>query len=232
MVAPLDIQGKRFGRLLATQDVGRDKWGSVIWLCECNCGNTLNVTSSNLSRGNTTSCGCAHTDAITKHGMSATLIYSVYRSMISRCDNPNDPNYKTYGGRGICYSSSWETFEGFYEEMSQGYMEGLTLDRTNPNGDYCKENCRWIPLSEQAYSKTLFSTNQSGVAGVHYDKWGDRWKARWHEYPSGKGRQKAFPVKKYGENAFNMACEHRAKMINEQIEKGAPYTMFHGGAKE
>lgn len=231
MALPLDLKGKRFGRLVVLSEEGRDKWGSIRWLCQCDCGKTVITTSANLKKGNTTSCGCAHRDAITKHGMSSTKFYSVYQSMCARCDNPKDKAYPLYGGRGIHYCVKWSRFDGFYEDMFPDYEEGLTLDRIDPNGNYCFENCRWIPVAEQAFSKTRFSTNNSGVSGVHYDKYGRRWKARWHDYPSGKGKQVSFPIAKYGDDAFDMACAYRERMIAEQIAKGAPYTQFHGDPK-
>jgi len=41
------------------------------------------------------------------------------------------------------------TFENFYEDMGDR-PEGMTLDRTNNEGDYCSENCEWKTKGEQA----------------------------------------------------------------------------------
>lgn len=43
----------------------------------------------------------------------------------------------------------WNTFENFYKDMGSGYLPGLTLDRIDSDGDYCKENCRWVSQKEQ-----------------------------------------------------------------------------------
>ena len=51
--------GKRFGRLIVLEDTGRrTKHRRVIWNCKCDCGTLLEVSSGNLSSGNTQSCGC------------------------------------------------------------------------------------------------------------------------------------------------------------------------------
>lgn len=54
---PLDLAGQRFGKLVAVRQLGRGK-GGVRWLCECDCGNTLDVRAGQL-RYKTRSCGCS-----------------------------------------------------------------------------------------------------------------------------------------------------------------------------
>ena len=54
-----DISGQTFHRLKAIHPLpDRDKTGSVMWLCQCECGNTAEVSYNNLMYGNTRSCGC------------------------------------------------------------------------------------------------------------------------------------------------------------------------------
>lgn len=55
-----DLTGKRFGKLTV---IGRSKekhqtQTKAIWQCKCDCGNTLDVLSTYLTSGDTTSCGC------------------------------------------------------------------------------------------------------------------------------------------------------------------------------
>lgn len=52
-----DIAGQKFGRLTAIKVVGKYyKW--VVWLCECECGNEIEVPSNRLRNGEKKSCGC------------------------------------------------------------------------------------------------------------------------------------------------------------------------------
>lgn len=73
-----------------------------------------------------------------------------FRNMHTRCENPKDIGFHRYGGRGIVICNEWKNFDNFYNDVSPTYRSGLTLDRINNNGNYCKENCRWITKKEQA----------------------------------------------------------------------------------
>jgi hypothetical protein len=48
----------RFGRLTVVSRTAARKWGQVVWLCLCDCGNKTTVVSRNLWSGKTRSCGC------------------------------------------------------------------------------------------------------------------------------------------------------------------------------
>ena len=90
-----------------------------------------------------------------------------------------------YGGRGISYDPRWESFEVFWEDMSEGYSEHLELDRIDPNGNYCKENCRWVGRSLQSYNKRLDPNNTSGKSGVSFSKL----TGKWHAYIDFEGKR-------------------------------------------
>ena len=53
-----DEIGNRYGRLIVLKEVGRNKWGSVLWFCKCECGATTIVSGEHLRTGATKSCGC------------------------------------------------------------------------------------------------------------------------------------------------------------------------------
>jgi len=58
MAKPQNLVGRKFGRLTAVKDVGKNKWGSRLWLCHCDCGNEITVAASYLTKGEARSCGC------------------------------------------------------------------------------------------------------------------------------------------------------------------------------
>ena len=59
----IDLTGQRFGRLTVIQRTAKPegiKRSTTYWICKCDCGNTKIANSSDLRRGDTTSCGCVH----------------------------------------------------------------------------------------------------------------------------------------------------------------------------
>lgn len=149
----IDISGRKFGRLTVIRFSHRQSSG-YLWECKCSCGNRKLIRSSLLKNGNTKSCGCYNNELRlqrnTKHGACGTRQYACWSGMIRRCSNPHDSNYHNYGGRGILVCKKWLTFQGFWEDMAEGYSDHLTIERINVNGNYEKSNCRWATWNDQA----------------------------------------------------------------------------------
>ena len=108
---------------------------------------------THIGRKRATCIGCRGTQ-LTSHGYSNTKQYYVYQSMKQRCNNPKNKKYHIYGGKGIQLDPTWDTFAGFWADMGDTYEEGLTIDREDSSKNYCKENCRWITLSQNSSETT------------------------------------------------------------------------------
>lgn len=146
----IDLTGNRYGRLVALRPAPTaDRSRGLRWMCQCDCGNVCEVLSYSLRKGITRSCGCLFRDTITKHGGQNERLYKVWSGMRGRCNNPSDHAYSYYGGKGIRICEEWDCYSSFREwALKSGYIEGLSIDRIDPEKDYCPENCRWITVSE------------------------------------------------------------------------------------
>ena len=87
-----------------------------------------------------------------KHGHTKagkhSRTYNSWRNLRRRCDDPNNPDYKHYGGRGIKYDPRWDFFENFLADMGER-PDGMTLDRIDNDGHYVVHNCQWATPAEQ-----------------------------------------------------------------------------------
>lgn len=87
------------------------------------------------------------------HGESHTRLHNIWCGMNSRCD-PNHKYSARYGKRGIRVCDEWQSYEAFAEwARNNGFKEGLTIERIDVDGNYCPENCAWIPLAKQARNR-------------------------------------------------------------------------------
>lgn len=154
--------GQRYTRLTVIRENGRNKHGGVLWLCECDCGNQIEVSTNSLNKGNTKSCGCLYRDYLNnsrpnsiKHGASKSRLYTIWRDMKLRCYNKKQIGYKNYGARGIKVCNEWlYDFISFKNwAMDSGYQNGLTLDRLDNDGNYEPSNCKWSTPKEQSNHK-------------------------------------------------------------------------------
>lgn len=76
-------------------------------------------------------------------------LYRTWKGIVSRCTNPNSPDWKDYGGRGIHISTDWRTFWGFLKDVGERPSNAHSVDRKDNDGHYCKSNFRWATHREQ-----------------------------------------------------------------------------------
>lgn len=152
----IDLTGQIFGRLKVLYYLEeRNSNKKIIWVCECDCGVSIEVVGGSLRKGETKSCGCLKIEKAKKHGLTKTKLYRKWADMLQRCNNKNSNNYKYYGGKGIKVCDDWHNFDNFNEwAISNAYEEGLTIDRINPKGNYEPSNCRWATREQQDNNKT------------------------------------------------------------------------------
>ena len=89
------------------------------------------------------------------HGETGTRLHNIWIGIKTRCYNPNHHNYKDYGDRGIKMCDTWKNDYLSFAKWSRenGYLEDLSIDRINVDGDYSPENCRWTDRKTQGNNK-------------------------------------------------------------------------------
>lgn len=160
------LEGKKFGRLTVIKFEGVNKHRKSTWLCECECGNTVVCPVTDLTTGNTRSCGCYRSDYVssknTSHGLSDTPEYQSWMNIKWRVKHNEEYLKKRIK---VCENYK-ESFPDFLADMGKMPPNKTTVDRIDTYGHYscgrceqCKKNewtmnLRWADWTEQANNKT------------------------------------------------------------------------------
>lgn len=152
-----DIIGTRFGRLTVIKKgkvVKYPKLTVLYYICLCNCGRKKEVKKYSLTSGLIKSCGCLRRESskkrLTTHGLSKKKVYRIWAGIKERAVNKKmvSNNKKLSAYKNIKISKSWLKFENFYKDMGNPPSNKHQIDRIDPNGNYEKDNCRWVTASE------------------------------------------------------------------------------------
>ena len=154
----IEIIGKKFGRLTVLA-FSHSRGYAKYYVCRCDCGKNKVVLKGNILSGKTKSCGCYQKEMAKNANLlpeNRRILHDTLRRMKSRCYDPKNNRYDRYGGRGIKICDEWlKDTESFCAwSLSNGYKEGLTIDRIDVNGNYEPSNCRWVSKLEQSLNTT------------------------------------------------------------------------------
>ena len=167
-----NLIGRRFGMLTVIEQAPSDATGRRRWVCDCDCGGRATVTTSNLVRGHSTSCGCKRLHDLTGQRIGRLTV-------LGRSDR--------YGSRGKRKTQLWEC------RCDCGAVVYKATDQlTNPDISMCadcaaqyaagrmRENAGYVDGTQISRIKTdkPSSANTSGVRGVYYERRSGKWVAR------------------------------------------------------
>lgn len=151
---------------------------------QCSCGKFFNALINAVKGDHTTSCGCLKTkhiiESVRTHGLYKHPLYGVWSNIKERTTNKNYKHYKNYGARGITMFPPWQVdFQLFHDYVTAlpNYGEkGLTLDRTDNDGNYEPGNLRWATRHTQNINSRKRGDNSSGYIGVYKSR--NYWSSR------------------------------------------------------
>ena len=196
---------------------GRNKSGAqkVEYICP-RCNKVSSTVINDFFKKKTPYCfQCATKQSNTKHGLRRHPLYAIWKSMRSRCNNPNEISYKNYGGRGITICEEWNDFTVFMEwAESHGYVPdiGLTIDRIDNDKGYSPENCRWVDRLINNTNQRKRKDNSTGYRGVSRRKTWFLW-------------QLGYKGKSYGKCGFPTAKEAALARDKFIKENNLPHTL-------
>lgn len=192
-----DLTGLKFGRLIVSRIVGKDKNNRTLYECKCNCENEnyIIINSNSLKTENTTSCGCIHKKLISNIGKQNKK-YNKYDLSgelgIGWTSNTNEEfyfdleEYKNikdhcwYGNhKGYILTKINDDFIFLHNFIMKKDVDEIQIDHINLNKkDNTKINFRISTLCENGSNKGIRKHNTSGVTGVSWHKKIGMWQVR------------------------------------------------------
>lgn len=140
----------------------------ALYKCEF-CGAEVERNKGKMQNSGPKSCGCLSGDVNGDHN---TSLYGVWKSMRQRCRLPSSSAYHHYGARGIDVCQEWYDSYLVFKAwaLANGYKEGLSIDRKDPDGNYTAANCRWVTKDVQSRNtRRLNIRNKTGYRGVSWN---------------------------------------------------------------
>jgi len=181
MFKPIYVLWKKFNYLTCIEEWYRVKEDKFLYVdCVCDCGRKITIRKWIFMHWRKQSCWECEYTKYKKHWMTHNPFYRIYNSMVQRCSDSNNKEYKWYWWRWIKMLRT--SFEEFKNDMYESYLEHkknnsyTSIDRIDNNWNYCKENCRRATNIEQWNNKrTTNILTYNWITKTMIDRWKQYW---------------------------------------------------------
>lgn len=151
----LDLTNQRFGKLIAIERISGTRFESAKWKCRCDCGNTIVVSTAQLTQGHCTSCGCLRSRGEMK---VSELLRNNNISFIHQKTYEDLKSDKGYKLRFDFYLPEYNCcieYQGRQHYLNTDpYYSHHQLDNDDLKREYCKNNnIKLIEISYLDYDK-------------------------------------------------------------------------------
>lgn len=204
-----DLTNIKFGKLTVQKRVGSNQYRKRLWLCQCECGNTIVSTTGDLTSGNTKSCGCLR--VLFPNAKMSFNDYDIVGDtikfydklhnnacIVSSCDYDKINKYHWHKSTSNGYWYTWY-------HLDDNKRKKMELHRVILNTVYCaantvvdhidrnkdnntRDNLRIVDYNINSVNKTVRNDNISNVTGVC------KYKNKWQAHIQYHGRQKNLGV--------------------------------------
>jgi len=131
--------------------------------CLCECWNITISTLSSIRYWHTKSCGCLMKKSTKniwlnnkKHWYYKHKLYYILNSMINRCHNANNPNYKYYWAKGYKVCDEW--LNDFWKWIE--FLESIWFEWCDFDKDYM---CNKLWLKEYSRKTVIAITHKENM---------------------------------------------------------------------
>lgn len=150
-----NIKNQRFGKLIVLEKTKRtDKRHNVYWQCECDCGNVVETTTTNLTMRSTKSCGCLRKQnnySRRNKKLPGDLVSQVWYRILSHAkvrkikfDITPEYAWELFEKQNKkCALSGIKLYLGNNLETKFGKTTA-SLDRIDSSKEYCIGNVQWV----------------------------------------------------------------------------------------
>ena len=170
-----DLTGQRFGKLVALSPTEkRMDSGSIVWRCQCDCGNVAEISARRLVRGKARSCGCLSNPPPKEYvgrvfGRLTVIAYAGKKRKRTERAAVTITYWK-------CRCSCGNEVIVAQQELQSGDTQSCGCLRN----DQLREQLKLVDDTSVAIlerAQQLRSHNTSGCTGVTYDKRTGKWAA-------------------------------------------------------